>query len=171
MEYPHMLMLAVAGIAAFTDTRTGLIPNWLTFPAILAGPLYYLIWSSANAGLTALWAVFLVGLVPYAMYRMQSLGAGDVKLFAALGGLGGFTMGFELLMYSMLAAVAIALITMGIQGHLIVILKNVGRMLSNPFLPKKHRKAAERSQMHQLRLGLSIFVGTAVALGYQYAVV
>ncbi len=169
--YPlHILMLSIAAIAAITDTRSGLIPNWITLPAIAIGPLYYF-FISPNAALQSALAIVVVGLVPYLMFRSGSMGGGDVKLFAALGGLGGLMLGLESLLYCMMAAMVVALITMAFHGHLKVVLTNVWKILSNPFLPKDRRRILDRSEMHQLRLGVSILIGTAIALGYHYEII
>ena len=171
MHSLHIAMLAAVGIAAYTDSKTGLIPNWLTLPLIALGPIYWLVTESSEAGLRSLLAVLVVGLVPYLMYRMDSLGGGDVKLFAGLGGLGGITLGLEVLMYSLIAAMFVAVLLMAARGQLTVIAINVGRIIANPFLPKNRRKPPERNEMHQFRLGLSILAGTAFTLGYNYGLV
>src|SRR5580698_5623207 len=45
MPYPSIatviLAILVAGVAAFVDARTGLVPNWLTLPVIGAAPLLH----------------------------------------------------------------------------------------------------------------------------------
>jgi prepilin peptidase CpaA len=168
---PHILMLAIVLVAAVTDTRTGLIPNWLTLPAIVVGPVYHLIFFSPTLALQSVLAIVVVALVPFMMYRSGSMGGGDLKLFAALGGLGGLTLGLESLLYSMMAASVVALLTMAFRGQLTVVLLNVWRILSNPFIPKKLRKGLQRNEMHQLRLGSSILIGTCFALGSQYAII
>ncbi|MCP4444751.1 MAG: prepilin peptidase [Myxococcales bacterium] len=168
LEPAHIAMIIVTAIAAFTDTRTGLIPNWLTSPTIVLGPVYALL-SPSHDPLASALAVVVVGLVPFAMYWMQALGGGDVKLFAGVGGLAGITLGLEVLLYSLGVAMVLAIVTMARQGHLQEVLRNVWRIISNSFLPKSRRKSLVKNEMHQLRLGLSIFLGTCLAVGYQYA--
>ncbi len=168
---PHIMMLAIVVVAAVTDTRSGLIPNWLTLPAIVIGPVYHLIFLSPALALQSVLAIVVVALVPFMMYRSGSMGGGDLKLFAALGGLGGLTLGLESLLYSMMAASVVAILTMAFRGHLKVVLVNVWRILSTPFIPKQRRKGLQRNEMHQLRLGASILIGTCFALGYQHAII
>ena len=171
MELPHIIMLMAAAVAAYTDTRTGLIPNWLTLPAVVLGPLYFLVMASSDLALASLGAILIVGLVPFMMYRSGSMGGGDVKIFAALGGLGGLMLGLEVMLYSLCVAMVLSLFVMAKQGHLKVVMANVGRILVNPLLPKDRKMSLERRKMHQMRLGLSILLGTALALGSDYALV
>jgi prepilin peptidase CpaA len=88
-------VLAVVLIAAaVTDVRTGLIPNRLTFPAMLFGLVWATIWpwiASASAGAAfggfghALFAC-LVALLVFGIIRIGGgLGWGDVKLMGVVG--------------------------------------------------------------------------------------
>jgi Flp pilus assembly protein protease CpaA len=84
---PWLGSVTVAAIAAVTDLRSGQIPNRLTYPALVVGPL----WHAATFGraglLTALLGIVAAGLGPALLYNRGVMGGGDVKLFAALGGL------------------------------------------------------------------------------------
>lgn len=75
----------VAGAAACTDVATRRIPNALTFGAALAGLLYH----GIDGGLSGLgWSAagWLVGAaVFFPFFALGGMGAGDVKLVAALG--------------------------------------------------------------------------------------
>jgi len=164
----HMAMLLIAAIAAYIDTRTGKIPNRLTLPAIAVAPLLWLVTSPTHAAFAIL-GILICGLPSYLMFRMGAIGGGDVKLFAALGGLGGISMGLELQIFSLIAALAFVLIAMAWRGQLQVILGNVARMVANPFLPSRHRRPLAATEMHSIRLGGAIFAGTAFAVFQFYA--
>jgi prepilin peptidase CpaA len=90
MNLAVMLILwGVLAIGVITDLGWSRIPNWLTFPAMVAGITAHS-WSNgvegavfAVVGLTVGLGVFLV------LYLMGSMGAGDVKLLAAVGTLVG----------------------------------------------------------------------------------
>ena len=99
------------------------------------------------------------------------MGGGDVKVFAALGCLGGLMLGLEVLLYTMFAAMIVSIFILAGRGQLKLVLANVGRILVNPLLPKDKKLRLERRDMHQLRLGLSILMGTAMAIGCDYALV
>jgi prepilin peptidase CpaA len=77
--------LGFAIVAAQADVRTRKIPNWLTFPAVLLGLLTHLALGGREGFLASLagMAVVLVALIPGWLLRW--MGAGDVKLMAAMG--------------------------------------------------------------------------------------
>lgn len=82
MQYP---LLAILGIAAVIDCRTYRIPNWLTGPAILAGITLNTV-TMQFPGLVFSLEGAAVGLGVFViLYVCGWMGAGDVKLFAAVG--------------------------------------------------------------------------------------
>lgn len=96
-------------IALFTDIRYGVIPNKLNgsfcllgigFQALMAGwSGFQLALIGAVASFVAVWLLYLCGAV----------GAGDVKLFAAIGSIVGVYHGLWVLVYSILLAGIVAL--------------------------------------------------------------
>ncbi len=72
-------------ISSFTDFKNQKIPNYLTFPSMLTGMIYYFI-SEGMAGfffsLAGLLTGFFLLIIPHILGGM---GAGDVKLLAAVG--------------------------------------------------------------------------------------
>ena len=80
-----VVLIGVLVPAMYTDLRSSRIPNWLTFPAMGIAFLGH-VWLSglqgaifSLAGLGAGFGLFLI------LYISGSIGAGDVKLMAAVG--------------------------------------------------------------------------------------
>lgn len=96
-----ILMALVLGIGAITDWHavvirkiaTGWVPNWLTYPAILAGltlatgmGAWQAGWDGAVEGMRASGLGLAAGLIPFVIiFAAGGLGGGDVKLMAAVG--------------------------------------------------------------------------------------
>ncbi len=83
------LLICLVSIAGIWDIRTRRIPNWLTLAGVLAG----LAIKSFLFGLTGLWdsavgLAFAFGLY-FVLYALRAMGAGDVKLMAAVGAMAG----------------------------------------------------------------------------------
>jgi prepilin peptidase CpaA len=89
MELAQLLAVSAATLAALADVRSRRIPNWLTGCALLAG-IAVNAWSRGPGGLVfALLGVLLGGGILLPFYAHRAIGAGDVKLAAALGALVG----------------------------------------------------------------------------------
>jgi prepilin peptidase CpaA len=110
------LAIAIAAVAAFTDFRSGKIPNWLTYSALLLGPPAHaaLAWGLGGtprvvvtAGFVSVGGALLCGLLPWILWQKGACGGGDVKLFAALGAVLEPMLGFEVQLYSYYAAACI----------------------------------------------------------------
>lgn len=160
--------LLLTAVAAVFDARTGHIPNWLTLPPIVIAPLVWLayggVWHGDQGSLSSsLISVLLCASVPYLLYRQHAIGAGDVKLFAAVGALLLWQTGIEAVFYSFCAGSLFALAQLAWQGKLLQTLSNTFFLAVNPVLPKKHRRAMSRELMTKMRFAVAIFVGTLVA--------
>lgn len=102
---PWILGLSVALIACICDWKRSLIPNRLTYPAVLVGMFV----SISMGGITALKGS-LIGLVLGAgcltpLWLIGALGGGDVKVFGALGSILAFPIIIPVILYSFFLAV------------------------------------------------------------------
>ena len=103
-----VVLMIVLLIAVVTDLRSSRIPNWLTFPAMgfaLAGhawlgSMHGVLFSLAGLG-TGLGLFFLI-------YLAGGIGAGDVKLMAAIGAFVG--------VYGVLSCVWLAMVVGGVYA-------------------------------------------------------
>jgi prepilin peptidase CpaA len=152
-------LLASTAIAAVTDARTGLIPNWLTLPTLLGALLVH----GFSGGPGALGWAALSGLscalVPLFLFRARAIGGGDVKLFAVLGALVGAPSGLEVQLTSYGIAIAYAFCCLIIRGQLRATLGRALWLLSSP-LRRTSLSAADG--MLYVRLGVPIFAASAL---------
>jgi prepilin peptidase CpaA len=173
MLYFLIAAAVVAGVAAWTDARTGEIPNWLTLGALglalvahfFAGVSFTHSWQGGLAGLgaSALGAVLCVA-VPAFMYWQGAIGGGDLKLFAALGALCHPMDGLEMETYAFIAAALIAPARLAYKGLLLQTLGRSLALLTNPFRKRENRKELPPEMMTWFRLGPAIFVGAAATV-------
>ena len=75
------------GIAVCYDLRFRRIPNWLTFPAMIVGIAYHTYFGGIPAFFLSLGGLLLGFAVFFVFYAIGGMGAGDVKLMAAIGAL------------------------------------------------------------------------------------
>jgi prepilin peptidase CpaA len=126
----HFAVIMLAGAACITDLRWRRIPNSL----VIAGLCLGVVLNLQAAGVRGLGrsvagaALGLALLLPF--YALGGMGAGDVKLLAALGSLLGPG---DLLRASLAGALAGGLLALGLafrRGRLLDTLRSLGRLLS-----------------------------------------
>lgn len=172
-----LVAVALAAVAAWTDFRTGKIPNWLTLPPLVLGfALNALLAPDGwRMGLVrSALGVVVCGLVPYVLFRKRLAtregederyagGGGDVKLFAALGALLGYYHGIEAQFFSFCAAGLFGMARLAWHGRLLRVLTNTLYLAINPFLPRKWRRELTADLLTPMRIGGAILAGTSIA--------
>lgn len=175
--YFVLAAVLAAGMAAWTDWKTGLIPNWLSFGAILLGILGHFAAGFLAGGLRAgaveaglsLVGVALCSLAPGFMYWKGGMGGGDLKLFAALGALCLPLWGIEAQMYGFVVAAIVVPAKMAYRGELLRVLRNSLSLALNPLRPAARRRELPAEVMTWFRLGPAIFAGMVlVAMAHSY---
>ena len=103
------ILLVALSYALYTDLRTGLIKNHLTFPVMLIGfALNYVLRGGAGA-LDALLGTILAFALLYLPYSVVWQGAGDVKLMMAVGALEGWRFALVAFLFYMAASFILSL--------------------------------------------------------------
>lgn len=85
----NLLLFTVTGAAVLWDVRTGKIPNFLILAGAGAACLFQLAESGAEGFRQFLGGSILPLFLLAVLYYFRMLGAGDIKLFCAIGGLMG----------------------------------------------------------------------------------
>lgn len=174
---PHLFASAAAIVvgaaAAFTDARSGRIPNWLTLPAAALGLLSSALIGGAEGAILSALGLVASAAVPWLMHRAtrgQAIGGGDVKLFAALGALLGPTGGLQVELSACVLVAVFAVVKLAFAGRLLRVLGNAAYLLVRPILPKRWHKPLEPEALTTLRMGPAIAVAVvSVACADQLA--
>ena len=109
-------VLAISLAACVTDVRSRRIPNALTFSAAIAALIYQSAsagWLGAQSSVTG-WLVGTALFLPF--FLLGGMGAGDVKLLAALGAWLGPSETVHLGMYTLIAGGALGLVVALMRG-------------------------------------------------------
>jgi prepilin peptidase CpaA len=117
--------MTAAGVAAVIDISSRRIPNWVTFAAFLAG-VGLNAWLAGPSGAVLAVAGAALGaalLLPF--YAIRAMGAGDVKLLAAIGALLGPQMLVSVAVYGALIGGAMSVVILLIRRRLWVTLNEV----------------------------------------------
>lgn len=126
----QILLLLVAGVAAVYDARFRRIPNWLVLSGLLLGlglNTLLLGWNGPRGGArSSLLGIGLAFLIYFPLYLLRGMGAGDVKLMAAIGAIVGIWNWFGIFIITSLLGGVAALILLLAGGRLRDTLWNTG---------------------------------------------
>lgn len=153
-------------IAAWSDVKTGRIPNELVFSGMAVALIYYALNPVRDTGL--LWSLQGLGaglalLLPF--YLLRIMGAGDVKLMAMTGAFLGFPDTLWALLATFVAGGVLSIVFALRNGSLRRLVANLARMAHGAALGGGLRATAADSRMSvgTLPYGVAIAGGT---IGY-----
>jgi len=173
------LTLGAVGLAALWDARTGRIPNSITLSTITLGIIlnaYYLGWTGFKGAMVGMLVGASFLLIPF---MLGVVGAGDVKMLAAVGALNGAKFAFWAFLYGALAGGIIAAVFALMKGRIRSVLAcalmamaglgaNLSRLISTCGVWEKSSRDvgilnALPTSGIGFPYGIAIFVGTVAA--------
>src|SRR4051794_21987066 len=126
-----MVLLVVLLTAATFDVLYRRIPNWLTVSGVVLGIAMNTLIGTPEAGIVFSLIGLAVAFGLYAaLYSLRAMGAGDVKLMAAVGALVGWERWFGIFFVTALIGGVMAMILVVSRGRLQKTFFNVGFILS-----------------------------------------
>jgi prepilin peptidase CpaA len=165
----ELLVTLIVLVAAATDIRSRRIPNWLTLSGVCAGLLLNCQLSGLD-GLKTSVAGLLLGFAAYfALYCLRAMGAGDVKLMAAVGAIVGPQDWFYVFIATAIAGGVLALALMIGRGRVKETLRNtvfITGELIHFRAPFSRRKDLDVKDPRALTMphGVAIAAGTVACL-------
>jgi len=164
-------LIALILVAAVYDVLYRRIPNWLTIGGVLTGialnSFIYRGWPGLRLSLTGL----AVGFAAYfILYSLRAMGAGDVKLMAAVGALVGVGDWFGIFLITAIVGGIAGLAMVAMRGRLRKTLWNVGFILSEmkhgrPAYVGREELDVKSPKSVGLPHGAMIALGTMLFLG------
>src|SRR5207248_617701 len=104
--------------------KTRRIPNGLTYPAMIAGLALQGVLNGWKGLVQSLVGGLIFGGVFLLFYVIRTMGAGDVKLAAALGCIVGSSATFQVMLFTAIAGGVLAIIFMILSGRFIETLRS-----------------------------------------------
>lgn len=161
------MALGVALTACVTDVRSRRIPNVLTLGGAAAALVFHAVTAEgAGIGTAAMgWLVGTAVFLPF--FLLGGMGAGDVKLMAALGAWLGPAEAFAIAIYASLAGGVLALGVALATGYLRTAFRNVGGLLKFWWLVGPRPMAGmtlEQSKSPRVAFAIPICCGLVMAL-------
>ena len=169
LTYPATAV-ACALVGSVFDVKSRRIPNFITLPSILLGLAMHLALGGWRQLLSALAAGIICGLVFLVFYIAGGMGAGDVKLIAAVGCIAGLPHVSYLLVLTALSGGAMAVVLALAHGRLQRTIMNVGELAAHhSHEGLQPHPDLNLSNVHTLRLpyALAIAGGSILTLYFQ----
>jgi prepilin peptidase CpaA len=165
MNTTYLVALLVSFGACVTDVRSRRIPNVLTLGASASAMAFHTLNGHGPGLLLSVEGWFVGAAIFFVPFALGGLGAGDVKLLAALGAWVGPTDALWIALYTGIAGGILALVVASFTGYL-------GQALSNIWLLLSHWRVAglrplsevslEGSRGPRLAYAIPIFAGLLV---------
>jgi prepilin peptidase CpaA len=99
-------------VVSYYDIKHQRIPNWLSMLGVIVGIIYHLIINQLDGLIHSVLGALVGGAILFLLYVFKAIGAGDVKLFAAIGSITGILFTLYSIMYSIIFAGIIGLIVL-----------------------------------------------------------
>ncbi|HEY6802076.1 MAG TPA: A24 family peptidase [Pyrinomonadaceae bacterium] len=162
MPLQSAILLLVTAVCAVTDARSGKVYNVVTYPTALLG-IGLSFYATPPTPVMSFLGL-LVGLAFFGfLRRLSGMGAGDVKLMAALGALKGLPFLAYSTFYILCAAAATGLVLIAWQGRLIPVLRWVAQTLASTMRPK-YAQQNSTHEMTPMPFAPAIFIGSVVSI-------
>jgi prepilin peptidase CpaA len=167
MTPTHLAVVTLCALACAWDLRTRRIPNWLTFGGAALGLLV----AGMTGGLSGLahgaggWVTGLAMFLPF--FLLRGLGAGDVKLLAAIGAWLGAMTTVWVGLFTMVAGGVLAVVVALASGYLRQAFSNVWLLLAHwrvAGIKAVPEISLEHSTGPRLAYAVPILAGTVVTL-------
>jgi prepilin peptidase CpaA len=118
MTAQHSVVVALVALACITDIRTRRIPNVLTFGTTIAALLFHGSAVGTSGLATSVGGWMLGAALFFPVFALRGMGAGDVKLLAAIGAWLGPQQVAWVALATTIAGGAVALLVSLVHGYL-----------------------------------------------------
>lgn len=148
-------------IASIYDATIKKIPNWIVLIILVSG-LSWNYFSSEGLGLRDSGAGLVVGLLLMLPgYVFASMGAGDVKLMAAIGSVVGFNSVLDVVLYSYMVIFVIAIFFIIVKGNLAKLVLRYKTLIYGLFVGALSYQKPDNSDAASYRMPLAPAISLA----------
>ena len=159
-----LLLIPMAAFTVYYDVRYRRIPNVLVLGLLIGGLTINISFGGFGGALTSLEGLALAFLPMFLIHIFGAMGAGDVKLFAAVGSVIGVSMVPLTFLVVVMLGAALAIYTMLRSGTVFSTLHGVLRIFAG-IMPgwEMPRFAIPPDRKHTIPYGVAIMVGSLIA--------
>jgi prepilin peptidase CpaA len=157
----YSILIIFVLIAAIYDAATQKIPNWTSLVIVMLG-LGWNIFSAEGLGIQDSGLGLLAGFVlMLPSYVFGGMGAGDVKLVAAIGSVVGVNHVLDVVLYSYMAMFVMAIFFIVVKGDLVKLLRRLHTFVYGVFSGVLAYQKPDQSDAASSRLPLAPAIASA----------
>lgn len=163
----NVIVLALIVLSLISDIKTYKIKNKIVFPFMLLGITSNLVHDGWEGLKLSLIGLFVPILILFILYILRMLGAGDIKLFGAIGSIMGLRFAIKSMAFSFISGGVIGIILILCRKNGLKRFKHFWLYLKNTFLSKSilpYTDFEDKNDSGVFRFAYAIFVGTIIAL-------
>jgi prepilin peptidase CpaA len=159
-----LLLIPMAIFIVYYDVRYRRIPNMLVLSLLIGGLTINISFGGLNGALTSLEGLALAFLPMFLIHMFGAMGAGDVKLFGAVGSVIGVSMVPMTFVVVVMLGAVLAIYTMLRSGTMFSTLHGVLRIFVG-IMPgwEMPRFAIPPDRKHTIPYGVAIMLGSLIA--------
>lgn len=159
-----LLLIPMAAFIVYYDVRYRRIPNLLVLGLLIGGLTINISFAGFNGALTSLEGLALAFLPMFLIHLFGAMGAGDVKLFGAVGSVIGVAMVPMTFVVVVMLGAVLAIYTMLRSGTMFSTLHGVLRIFVG-IMPgwEMPRFAIPPDRKHTIPYGVAIMLGSLIA--------
>ncbi|MDP4183258.1 MAG: A24 family peptidase [Bacillota bacterium] len=165
------MMIQIAGLfilvllSVYWDIKVCKIKNFLTYPAIILGLLVNICLYGIMGLKDSIEAILIPAIFLFAFFALQMLGAGDIKLFCAIGAIMGMKFELSCLLYSFLFGGVMAVLIIIKRGNALKRFRYLYDYIKMTFIMLKIEKYQEYKEDRSglFRFSFAILGGSVIA--------
>lgn len=160
-----LLLIPLAVAVIYYDVRFRRIPNVLVLAALIAGLAINIIFLGATGALSSLAGLAVAFMPMFLLHVFGAMGAGDVKLFAAIGAVVGIALVPMTFVVVVMMGALLAIYSMIRSGTVVSTLHGVLRIFVG-ILPgwEMPRFSLPSDRRHTIPYGVAIMLGSVIAV-------
>ncbi|NMB33492.1 MAG: prepilin peptidase [Clostridium sp.] len=151
--------------ALFSDIKSYKIRNKLTFTFMIIGLILAIMEGGVQGFLDSLLGIVIPFVLLIILYALRMLGAGDIKLFSAVGAVMGWQAIIWIMIYSFLAGGCIAVFVIGVNKNAKKRFAHIFNYLKCTFLTRSIQPYSDfeiKDKKSMLKMAYAILCGTII---------
>ena len=160
-------LLILMALAVISDFKTYKIKNVFVLPFVAAGLVTNLVLTGTGGLLDSALGALVPVILLFFLYSLRMLGAGDIKLFSAIGAVAGLRFGLFTMAYALISGGIIALVLIAVRRNGAARLKHLHIYLKSSLLTlsfQPYTSFEDKSDGAKFHMSAAAAAGVIIAL-------